>query len=161
MLDIQQLRELIVRPTLQKMQMWSDSAEDLMIGTAILESRLIYLRQKPDGPAVSIYQIEPITYKDLRIRLMLDYKNIKDKVLSILCMEMLPINADFLIGNLTAATIFARLKYYFDPQPLPASNDFNGLANYYKRVYNTQCGDTKIEKAISVFKATVLNYSPH
>lgn len=157
MLDNTQLRELLTRPTLKALQMWTPSSENLMVGTAIVESNLVYLKQI-NGPALSLWMIEPPTYLDLRKRLMDNFSNIYQKILSILCMDMLPQDANFLIGNLTAAVIIARIKYYFDPEPLPAYKDFAGLALYHKRVYNTFLGKTDITKSSKVFQS-VCEYS--
>ena len=47
-----QIRSLVIRPALEKLNLWSLSAEELVLGTAIVESGLTYLRQHNDGPAV-------------------------------------------------------------------------------------------------------------
>jgi hypothetical protein len=41
-----------------------------------------------------------------------------------------------LMGNLYYATAIARCLYLSIKEPLPASNDINGMANYYKKYYN-------------------------
>ena len=151
MLDAVQVRELLIRPTLKALQMWTPSSENLVFGTALVESNLVYLKQI-NGPALSPWMIEPATYLDLRKRLMNNYSKIYQKILSVLCMEMLPQDANFLVGNLTAAIIMARIKYYFDPYPLPDYKDFMRLALYHKRVYNTNLGDTEVEESSKVFK---------
>lgn len=154
MLDAIQIRELLIRPTLKALQMWTPSSENLVFGTALVESNLVYLKQI-NGPALSPWMIEPATYLDLRKRLMNHYSKIYQKILSILCMEMLPQDANFLIGNLTAAIIIARIKYYFDPYPLPDANDYTALATLWKRVYNTEKGKGNLADAINVFKKIV------
>ena len=47
-----QIRSLVIRPALSKINLWSPSAEELVLGTAIVESGLTYIRQWGDGPAV-------------------------------------------------------------------------------------------------------------
>ena len=145
-----------MRPALKAIGMWSCSAENLIIGTAIVESGLTYLKQEGAGPAVSIMQIEPFTYLDLRRRLSVDYTNLYGTILATLCMEMLPLNTDFLIGNMTAAVIMARIKYHFAPGALPASNDYLGIASYHKLIYNTAGGATEISKSLQIFKEVCL-----
>ena len=39
-IDKDQLRELIIRPTLEELDLWSPEAEDLLMGTAAVESNL-------------------------------------------------------------------------------------------------------------------------
>ncbi|KKM02974.1 hypothetical protein LCGC14_1779030, partial [marine sediment metagenome] len=55
MIDVEHFRLHIVRATLIYMRMWSASAEELLVGTAIQESGLRYLRQSNDGPARGLY----------------------------------------------------------------------------------------------------------
>ena len=56
---------LVIRPALEKLSLWSLSAEELVRGTAIVESGLTYLKQHGDGPALSFWQVEPATHDDL------------------------------------------------------------------------------------------------
>ena len=39
-----QILSMVIRPALSKINLWSPSAEELVLGTAIVESGLIYLR---------------------------------------------------------------------------------------------------------------------
>jgi hypothetical protein len=160
-LDIPQLKELIIVPTLEAMGLCSKAAVNLLVGTAIIESNLTYVKQKGGGPALGIYQMEPATYKDLRIRLMNNYSKLTDRAMALMCMDILPSNPNYLMGNLYAATIFARLKYFFDREALPLESDYEGLARYYKRIYNTPLGATTIEVATKVFRSVVLDYVYH
>ena len=56
---------LVIRPALEKLSLWSLSAEELVLGTAIVESGLTYLKQHGDGPALGLWQVEPATHDDL------------------------------------------------------------------------------------------------
>ena len=60
-----QILSLVIRPSLSKINLWSPSAEELVLGTAIVESDLTYLRQWGDGPALGLWQVEPSTQSDL------------------------------------------------------------------------------------------------
>ena len=59
------LLSMVIRPALSKINLWSPSAEELVLGTAIVESGLTYLRQHNDGPALGLWQVEPSTQNDL------------------------------------------------------------------------------------------------
>ena len=59
------LLSMVIRPALTKINLWSSSAEELVLGTAIVESGLTYLKQHGDGPALGLWQIEPATHEDL------------------------------------------------------------------------------------------------
>ena len=60
-----QMLPLVVKPALEKLGFWSLSAEELVLGTAIVESGLTYLKQHADGPALDLWQVEPTTHDDL------------------------------------------------------------------------------------------------
>ena len=55
---------LVICPALEKLSLWSPSAEELVLGTAIVESGLTYLKQHGDGPALGLWQVEPATHDE-------------------------------------------------------------------------------------------------
>ncbi len=65
MLNIPQFCANIVRPTLEAIGAHNRAAEDLVLGTALQESNLRYLRQLNEGPARGVYQMEPATHDDI------------------------------------------------------------------------------------------------
>jgi hypothetical protein len=149
-LDLSQFKEIIVQPVLKRLGMYSLASERLMLGTALAESGLTYLRQRPSGPARGVYQIEPATADDLRKRFVprLIQRGIHDVV------WLLSVDAqDGLDWDLGYQTAIARLKYFSDPHPLPEANDVFGLAGYWKRVYNTPRGKGSTEHWIRVYRA--------
>lgn len=160
-MDRAQLRKFIIRPALEGIGLWSVSAEHLLLGTAMVESELEYVMQKPAGPALSIFQIEPLTYRDLVTRLPNRFPDVYASTLSTLNMPSLPLDASYLIGNLTAATIVARLKYYFSPTKMPTPLDYEGMAVFWKNVYNTNLGDGNLVFATKIFRSVVYNYVEH
>jgi hypothetical protein len=122
--------------------MWSESAENLLLGTAAQESLMgTYLVQLGGGPALGIYQMEPATEKDCWDNFILHRNELR------LIMNDISTNTtngelfeSELTWNLVYATAMARIKYYRDPEPLPAADDIPGLAAYWKRVFNTNLG---------------------
>ena len=50
-LDAKQLRELVIRPALLEIELCSEAAEQPVFGTAIVESRLSFIKQFGTGPA--------------------------------------------------------------------------------------------------------------
>lgn len=138
MIDPVQFRELVVRPTLDSLGLWSPSAEALVLGTAIHESRLTYLRQNGGGPALGLYQIEPATHADL-------YRNYLDlrpefKERARRWLASWPDPHSQLATNLAYATAICRLLYHRVPALLPAAGDIDALAAYWKAHYNTPAG---------------------
>ena len=142
MLDPGHLRKYVIKPVLQKLStvfVGCDSlaAENLMLGTAAVESGLKYLHQIR-GPALGLWQVEPVTHQDVLVYLRRK-GNQEGRVVdgfraSVGGWE------EQLTWNLRYCCAIARIKYWMDPEPLPKSNDIDGLAIYWKRVYNSRHG---------------------
>lgn len=141
-MDAKAFREDIIRPALKVCGVWSRSAENLLLGTALVESGLRYLRQIGGGPAISPYQLEPSTIDD-NIRYLNLYRNkdLKDKILAACYTEVFP-PPESALWNLRYATLMARVKYIMIPDALPHHMDAFGMAEYHKRFYNTYLGET-------------------
>jgi len=129
------LRTLVIRPTLQALDLWSPAAEALMIGTALHESLLTYLKQVGGGPALGIYQIEPATHQDVWRYLNEVNPTLGETVMTFAATGLS--HQDQLISNLAYATAIARVRYWMIPDPLPKPDNLIGLAHYWKAHYNT------------------------
>lgn len=164
-LDLNQIRAYIVTPALAAIGLGGNSADNLIMGTGKIESDWAYVKQIK-GPAVSLMQIEPATHTDLstRLRTLAPYKTLHELVLKELQLSELPSSPEFLIYNLKAAVIFARLKYrmrHSEEPELPAANDFEKLAALHKTVYNTSGGDTDLQRSTKIFRSIVYGYAYH
>jgi hypothetical protein len=149
-LDPTQLRQFVIRPALESIGLWSPAAENLVLGTALVESKAAYVRQVK-GPAISIFQIEPATYKDL-LRWLKERPDLEHKVM-VLRSGMYPV-ADSVFemqGNLCYAAAMCRVFYRRIPQELPGPANSLGMAKYWKVFYNTLLGKGTIEKAEPFF----------
>lgn len=131
-------RKEIVQPTLKSIAMHSDAAENLLVGTAVQESRLTFLRQIGGGPALGVYQIEPATRQDIYVNWLKYRPDVRDRVNRLAASGAM--FDDQLVFNLAYATAIARLVYYRQPDPLPAADDIDGLAGYWKQHFNTPLG---------------------
>lgn len=159
----EQLRELIIRPTLKHLNLWSVEAEDLLMGTAAQESHLgTYVKQVGGGPALGIFQMEPNTHDDI----WGSYLKYKRSIANLVEDESSSINHQYnesdgdsvasneLIGNLRYAAAMARVHYLRVPESLPskselpAHNYVHELASYWKAYYNTPRGAGTIEEFI-------------
>lgn len=154
MLDTEHFRKYIIRDTLKAADMWSQAAENLLLGTALVESNLTYLHQLGGGPALGLYQCEPSTHLDV-----VDYikrkPDIARKVLEVCRLYAWP-GDHALMWNLRYATLICRIHYLRIPEPLPCANDYLGLASYHKRHYNTSKGKTDIEKSSKIFQGVIV-----
>jgi hypothetical protein len=61
MFNITQFRELLIRPVLDSLQMYSKDAEELLVFTCAAESNGGTYLHQVKGPALGIYQCEPST----------------------------------------------------------------------------------------------------
>jgi hypothetical protein len=136
-INAKQLRELIIRPTLKDMGMWSESAENLLMGTAAQESHLgSQIKQLGGGPALGIYQCEPATHEDVA----------SWAIRKGLIRSSSGIDQDRLIYDLKYATMICRLHYYRVPKAIPDANDLDGLSNYWKVFYNSVKGKGTVDE---------------
>jgi len=132
-----QLRTEIIRPVLNRTGFWSQAAENLLLGTAIHESNnMRRITQYDGGPALSYYQMEPDTLKDLYdnyLRYNVRYKNL---------LESHRISMYTRVENLTLSraysTLAARLQYFRQDGAIP--ENLEGIAKYWKEKWNTSAG---------------------
>ena len=151
MIDNKQLRELIIGPALDALQMYSSEAEEILVFTCAAESLGgTYLKQIK-GPALGIYQMEPVTYSDIWENYIKYSSSLMNLVSIHFDASRIP-NPERMIYDLRFATAMARLHYRRRKEPLPKANDVEGLWQYYKQYYNTPLG--KAEK-----EATIKHYS--
>lgn len=110
----------------------------LLLGTAAVESQFgTYIRQV-HGPALGVFQMEPVTFRWLQTKYGDAYPVIKDR------------EAGEMEWDLRLAIIMARLKYRSIPHPLPADN-LHDIAEYWKQWYNTPAGKGTIEQFMDRF----------
>lgn len=143
-IDPSQLRELIIRPTLLQLGMYSDAAVSLVLGTAMHESHLSYLKQIGGGPALGLWQMEPNTHDDIWAN-FLKYRTDLADTAKFIAGDVKP-SANHLIGNLWYACAMARIQYRRVSEPLP-SNTPDDLTAFWKKHYNTELGAGTITQA--------------
>ncbi len=162
MLDPHQLVAEIIEPVLHRMDMHSPAAVNLMLGTALQESRLTWLRQLGGGPALGLYQIEPATAKDIVTRYAGQRPHIRARIGAALH-GLLPPDVAWdenwtdddnaalefrLVSDLAFQTAIARVRFWMVPAPLPDAGDIEGLADYWKQNFNTPAGHGTIGQFI-------------
>lgn len=144
-----QLRELVIRPVLESFDLHSQSAENLLVLTACVESACGKWLHQNGGPALGIFQMEPATHDDIHMHFLPSKPHIRASLhrwsVRRSCEEM--------IWNLAYAALMCRLHYLRDRKPLPQADDIPGLAAYWKRVYNTHLGKGRVEDAVDLYEA--------
>jgi hypothetical protein len=146
-----QLREYIIRPTLKKISLWSKEAEELLLGTAAVESRLGYWIDQTvvgPGPAYGIFQMERPTHDDV----VNNFLAVKMPQLSTTILKITGTPAHshtWLHGNLYYATAMARIMYLRFKDPIP--DTLHGQAEYWKQHWNTRLGSGTIDGYLSAY----------
>lgn len=155
MIQKDQLRDLITR-VLKEVNLYSESAIELLMLTAAVESNLgTYIRQI-NGPALGIFQMEPNTELDIWDNYLEHRFKLRSKINSFINEETVYlIEYDKCIQdlefNIAYQILMARIHYLRVPEKLPDAKDIHRLAAYYKRFYNTYKGKGTIEKAIEAY----------
>lgn len=150
--------EHIVRDVLQRSQLWSRSAENLLLFTGMVESNYNQLIQGNHnfGRARSFWQVEPQTAIDnFENYLNFSFKNdLKNRVLKTANLKYTNINRSnagyLLTTNIAFAILMCRIRYWRISEPIP--NDLGDLAHYWKDYYNTKHGEGKISDFVEKAK---------
>lgn len=142
-LDARQLLEWVIRPVLAELPpaFATVAAEQLVLGTAAVESKLTWLRQLGNGPARGPWQMEGPTFRDIRDRFIVGRLSLSRPFARFSIAS--PPEVDELCGNLYLGALCCRLKYLMSPRPLPMPSDVHGLAVEWKAIYNTHLGAGK------------------
>jgi len=146
-IDLHQFENLIVTPTLNQIELASPAAVELLVGTAIQESRITFVKQLGDGPALGVFQMEPATHDDIWENYLLHRPELAALVARATRYPGIGMSHD-MVGNLWYATAMARVHYRRVPEPLPEPGDLEGMANYWKDHYNTHQGAGTVEEYI-------------
>ena len=141
MISAQLFRTAIVRPTLHDLDLWSQAAENLLVGTALQESNLQAEKIGPDiagEKKYGIYQISQATLDTVYRKVYVLYPHLGN--LANRFSGTCPSRVRQLVTNLGYATAIARLIYFLKPEALPHEDDIEALARYWKRYFNTPIG---------------------
>lgn len=136
MLDVVQFKKYVIQPALKAIGSYSPAAEELVLGTALQESRLQYLRQLGNGPARGVFQMEPATHDDIW-KNYLKYK--PDLAADVMALAHVR-HSESLTTDLLYAAAMCRIHYLRAPAALPEQGDYEGQAAYWKEYYNTYLG---------------------
>lgn len=138
-----------MRPALRHLGLYSLAAENLLFGTAAHESGGFRYLYQVGGPALGVFQMEPNTLDDLYAN-FLSFRPTFERALEELRPQALS-REEALSGCLAYAAGAARLQYYRDAAPLPAADDIEALAAFYKRVWNTSAGKATEQDFIDAY----------
>ena len=143
-----ELRLLVIRPTLKHLDLWSPTAENLLLGTAAQESGLGYFLQTNNHRALGIYQITPRMHRVIWDKFLAHQPELASKVRGLASQrEFLQHPHAELTTNLAYATAVAMMVYLRAGRTLPedCSNDPQGtvaeFVNHYKHLVLNEMQD--------------------
>jgi len=113
MFNLRQLTDLVVFPVLFEMQLYSEVAEKLVLGTIAQESKLGTYLHQVKGPALGIGQMERRTHNDIVNRFLKYNQALRMRVLDAAC--VINFDPNHLVYNLRYAVAFVRIQYYRVP----------------------------------------------
>lgn len=151
MINIEELALHVVKPTLDQIGLNQPGALELVVGTALVESGLSHLVQV-GGPAVGLWQVEPVTFQDC----FDNFLNFKPDLLQ--AVQALSINKrdpNEMAGNLFLGAAMCRIKYLRSPAALPAPSDAAGMAHIHKVVYNSAFGAANEDVNTPLFQRVI------
>lgn len=135
-----ELLEWVIRPTLKRLDYGRNDAavENLLLGTAIVESQGLTFLKQVNGPALGFYQIEPETHEDIWDSFLAFRPDLASKVRSFASqrwfVESNQAMNNELVTNLAYSTAIARIHYLRVAEAIPS--DIEGQARYWKAHYN-------------------------
>ena len=159
-LNAAQVRDIIVRPALVAIDLWSLPAEALVLGTGAQESDgFAYIKQIGKGPALGLFQMEPETYygdyKWVAARPDLDAK-VRALVSKANADEPTAPDCEELAYNPRFAAAMCRIHYAQLAFELPGQWDVNGLAQKWKQFYNSYLGAGTVQQFTDHYRAYIV-----
>ena len=151
MIHNNQFRELIIRPSLQAIGLYTEDAEELLVATMAHESKGgTYLAQLggDSKSALGIFQMEPATLHWLWLKIINSHSEIHTGMMGFITESSQNLDQE-LVFNLYFSCQMARMRYYVCPSKIPAKGDLDGIWNIYKTYYNTSKGEAAKDEFVA------------
>lgn len=153
-MNVSELREQIIGPTLKYLGINSSVAEELLLGTAALESKLNPLCQDDDG--LGIYQITPEQHRQIWDQYLAFKPDLASKVRGLASQHRFLQDPDKeLSWNLSYATAIAWLIYQREEIVLPKNSDVHHLGQLWLKCFGKKQNHRKDERH---FNGWLTNY---
>ncbi len=136
---INDLRGLVVRPTLEHLHEWSQTAENLLLGTAAQESQLGYRMLSNNHGGLGIFNISPQTHLDLWDNYLVTDPELASLTRGLASQQLFLKNPHGeLITNLSYSTAMAWMIYKRHNLQLPSYANALDLARYWLNHYRSR-----------------------
>ena len=139
--------QTVIEPTLLYLGLWSPAANELLLGTALVESNLMHRRQQGGGRARGLFQMEPATHNDIWENYLKYRAQLAERVQKLLTSEKDDKLVELEVNDKYACAM-ARVHYLRVPAPLPYAGDVARMAAYWKQYYNTLRGRGEVPEYI-------------
>ena len=156
--SIEDFVQNVISPVLVKLDLdryRAEAAAELLLGTALQESGLIYRQQLDGGPALGLFQMEPATHDDIWAN-FLHYRPLLARIVGDLG-GGLPASALLETDDSYAAAMcrvhYLRMGQIVGQLPLPDAGDIPAMGDYWKRFYNTAGGAGAVSEFVANWQA--------
>lgn len=136
-LNKKQFTTFVIDPTLKKLDLYSESASNLLVMIAAHESMKGYYLVQTTGQAKGFFQMEDATHDYLLTWLRSKKPELYTKVSAMADNEP---SAMKMVTDLDYAVAMARIFFLRFPEALPSGSDTNAMAAYAKYRWNTKLG---------------------
>lgn len=134
---LDELRLLVVRPTLKQLRAWSPGMESLLLGTAAQESELGFHLKQGSRHGMGIFQILPSTHRQVWDRYLINFPALASKVRGLASQrDFLQHPHAELATNLRYATAIAWLVYRAAGVETVESGDLPRMAKLWKKHFH-------------------------
>lgn len=154
-MDLKQVKKYWVEPALEYFppKLLTPNRTQFMVAIGLVESGYNYVAQVPDAEALGFWQMENFTFHDC-IDNFLSYESQFSEGWTNL-QNTHTILYSALAYDCVLACYMTAIKIYRAPPELPAYNDIEGMAKYWKTYYNTSEGAGTIERAVQVMQEVI------
>lgn len=140
-MDLAQIKHDLIAPAITSLRLLdTPAAINLVMGTGLQETGFDWVHQV-DGEALGAFQLEPATITDildnwLQVRPMMRaaFRDLAAPGAWV----------DQVEWNVPLGAALARIVYWRTPDPMPAADDAEGMARFYKLRYNTPAGAARL-----------------
>lgn len=140
-----QFREYIVKPVLNALNLYSQEAEDLMVGICAHESKGGTYFKQINGTAMGPYEMQRDAHDHIWNAFLPSSPQICYNLMTICELSRKP-TFEMLQFHLRYATAMTRI--YFVPIKESIPKDLQGQAEYWKKYYNTVLGKGTVQEYI-------------
>ncbi len=135
----EELRNFVIKPTLQQLGDWSPVAERLLLGTAAQESGLGFHLKYSRSRGLGIYQITPRTHTNVWDKYLIRSPDLASFVRGLASQHKFLTNPHAeLTTNLSYATAIAWMIYRRSGKTLSVKANLNELAKFWARYFQTR-----------------------